>query len=166
MISLHFDGTKALLAELDKLDARVRKRGIRRAVTAAARPVRAAYQGNVPVLFGWLRYAIDLKVKTYRETAVAVVGARSDVSAQVPSGFGGTRTERPSKYAAIIELGAKPHLIPAGRHFGTGLEAGSKIQHPGIYGRNPLRKALESTRDEVERILIDKLTETVERARD
>lgn len=109
-------GDKELIARLLELEPKVRNRVLRPAVTAAARPIRAAAKASVPVRFGALKKSIDLKVKTYRKGVSAIIGPRSDVSYTHTDMFGRQTTVKPSKYAHLVEGGAKPHVIRMGKN--------------------------------------------------
>ena len=153
-VRIEMTGVKELVAELDKLDRKMRRKGIRRAVTAAARPLRAAYRARVPVKHGALRKAIDVKVKSYRggSRIIAIVGARSDYEITVTDRFGNARRIVPNKYAHLIEFGSKAHTARLGR---------ITFEHPGTRGTGALRGAVYQAGPEIERIMIEKLRETL-----
>lgn len=82
-----------------------------KAARAAGKIVKAQMIADAPVQTGTTKLAIDVRVKQYkrRRTAVAVVGARVDVT----SGSGKT-FRRPAKYAHLVEKGhGGPKPAPA-----------------------------------------------------
>lgn len=153
-IRMELTGVKELVAELDKLERKMRNKGIRRAVTAGARPLRTAYRARVPVRYGALRKAIDLKVKSHRggRRIIAIVGARADYKIMVTDRFGNPRSVEPNRYAHLVEFGSKAHRARLGR---------VEFDHPGTRGTGALRGALYQAGPEIERVMIEKLKETI-----
>jgi HK97 gp10 family phage protein len=98
---------------------------LRKAVNEAARTVRTAVKGNAQAVgrYGYLAKSIGIKVKIYKDIAVAVVGPRTKY--QKNKGVykkgkkkGQPKLIKPSKYAHFLEKGtkrsrAKPFLKPA-----------------------------------------------------
>ncbi len=106
-LNVTLQGLNALQARLDRLEPALRKRILRPAVTAAARPVRQAAKQGAPVRFGWLKRSLDMKAVSYKETAVAVVGPRSRTQFVR---YEKTATGRlikvvPANYAHLVEFG-------------------------------------------------------------
>lgn len=150
-------GDKALMARLDRLPDTLRKRVLRPAVTAAGRPVRQAAKANVPIRFGFLKKAIDVKAKSYKTTAVAIVGPRSDMSTTGTNLFGQPIRVSPSLYAHLVEGGVRPHAMP----WGPGGKG--RWMHPGNAPKRFLERAWESQLATAQAKLNQKIAEGLEK---
>lgn len=98
---------------------------MRKATTKAAKPVKVAVKSGAQKAkrYGYLNKSIGVKVKTYKDNVIAVVGPRSKYS--VTKGVykkgkkkGADKVFRPSYYAHLVEKDtkhskAKPFLKPA-----------------------------------------------------
>lgn len=153
--SLSISGEKELLRALDSLESGVRKKGARQAVTKGIRPIKAATKANVPVRYGWLKKAIDSKVKTFSRsgTVVGIIGARSDLEATITDRFGNAERIRPSNYFHLVEFGTAAHEVKLGK---------VKVPHPGARGLAPLRRAFEATIGAAQEIMASTLREFIE----
>jgi len=136
---------KRAMRELPK---RVIEKGLKSAVTLGSTPIVRAARRNVPQESGLLKKSITKKVKLYRasETAAAIVGADTK---DVGEYRGNLR--KPSKYIAIVEGGARPHVYKT-----------RKGQHPGFEGKHFLRQAEESEKDRALTIAQNRLIEVIE----
>lgn len=112
-------GEKKLNRKLSRLKEAVKRRVLRKAVTAASKPVLKAAKTKAPKQTGLLRKSLGRRTKTYRKSgvAVAVVGPREGFSKEVVVN-GKSEFRNPVKYAHLVELGtiknvAQPFLRPA-----------------------------------------------------
>lgn len=150
-------GDKELMRALDQLEASVRKKALRRAVTAAVRPIRTAAKQRTPKRYGWLRKAMDSKIKSYKSGTVAgIIGARSDMEATITDRFGKTARIRPVKYLHLVEFGTSAHEIKMGR---------ATMQHPGSRGYAMLRSAFDAHAPTAMQIIETKIREAIDAAR-
>ena len=108
-------GLEGIFAELRGVDAKVRKKILRKAVGEASKIVLRDAKSRVPVATGQLRKSLGRRVKTYRGSGVVVVlvGPRTGFKTQV-----GDKTVNPTQYAHLVEKGtravqARPFLRPA-----------------------------------------------------
>jgi hypothetical protein len=146
--------TRHLLTELPK---RVVKKGLRAAVTAGAAPIQRQMKATAPRDWGILKSAIAKKVKSYRGAAVAVIGARKDVSATVRRALKkgdirkANRATRavPANYLHLVTGGTKPHMV-------------GKWHHPGSPSKPFLQLAYHQQRAAAEAAAASKLKEVVE----
>ena len=131
----------------------VAARVLRSAVAYAIKPLVPGVKAAAPSKFGTLKRSITSLVKRYtrggpdKAVVVALVGPASKFKETVIGGapfmgprMGATRINKPSKYAHLVEHGAKPHFVPWP---GFGLQARKKArtahgmnvvpgrQHPG-----------------------------------
>lgn len=110
-------GDKALQARLEGLKRGVRNKILRPAVSAAARPLRQTAKSNVPVRSGALKKAIDMKIKSGRQTVFGVVGPRSNPKVETTYTEPGRTKARkvvPNFYAHLVEGGTRPHAVGRG----------------------------------------------------
>lgn len=77
MISASVTGLGDVLKRLRAADAKVKKKALRKGMTAAAKPVLQAAKALVPVRTGAAKKSLGTKVVVYGGTAVAIVGPRS-----------------------------------------------------------------------------------------
>lgn len=156
-VDIHIIGDKDLIKRLEFLTPSIRKKVLRPAVTAASRPIRQAAKASVPVRFGALKKSIDLKAKSYKETAVAIVGPKTGQSATGVNLFGQSGRIVPTQYAHLVEKGTKPHVIRTGR--------GRKViwMHPGSPPTRFMQKALSSQATHASGILNRKIAEGIEK---
>jgi HK97 gp10 family phage protein len=148
-----FASTRRLLAELPK---RARNKALRAAVTAGGTPIQRAVKASAPRDFGILKQSIAKKVKQYRGAAVAIVGARKDVSQIVRRAMrkGDLRTARratvarPANYLHLVEGGTKAHLI-------------GKTHHPGSQAQPFLATSFSSTQSQAQLAAANKMAEVI-----
>lgn len=134
-------GDKALQVRLEGLKRGVRNKILRPAVSAAARPLRQTAKANVPVRSGALRKAIDMKIKSGRQTVFGVVGPRSRPQVLMMYAEPGRRTARkvvPNFYAHLVEGGTRPHAVGKG----------SKLRKRGTIAKASRRAVLRGVRAE------------------
>jgi HK97 gp10 family phage protein len=113
------------LSPLEGLKQTLVSKILRKATSQAAKTVKDAVKGNAQIVkrYGFLSKAIGVKVKVYKDTAVAVVGPRSKwtkTKGVYTRGKkkGEPKVFRPSYYAHLVEKGSKrskarPFLTPA-----------------------------------------------------
>jgi hypothetical protein len=147
-------GAKELKALFAELPRRVVGKGLRAAVTAGSTPVNRAAKAAAPRQSGLLKKAMGRKVKGYRGSAVAVIGAR----AAVQGAYKG-RKRVPANYIHLVEGGARPHGIPISK----GPAKGRIVRHPGSAGTHFLEAAYRGNKAAAESAMKAKLKETVER---
>lgn len=111
--SFNLLGDKALIATLEEIDAKLRHKIMRAAVSRAMRPVANEMRANIRAVAresgAWSK-SIRIRGKSYRRGAITmgILGVRSD-------GYFLVRTKKrpqvhkrqPSKYAHLIEYGTK-----------------------------------------------------------
>lgn len=99
-------GEKALNRKLSRLKEAVNRRVLRKAVTAASKPVLKEAKAKAPKETGLLKKSLGRRTKTYRNsgTAVAVVGPREGFKKEVTVN-GKTEVRNPVKYAHLVEYG-------------------------------------------------------------
>lgn len=98
-----------------KLKNNIKNKCIRIALNAAAAPVKQSVIANAPSARGYLKKAIRIKLKNYKNNSawLVVIGASSTFTRG-----GKKRKIRPAKYSNLVEKGtkfmtAKPYLKPA-----------------------------------------------------
>ncbi len=113
------------LSPLEGLKKSLVNKILRKAVTEASRTVRTAVKSNAEAAgrYGYLSKSIGIKVKIYKDIAVAVVGPRTKYvktkgAYKKGKKKGEPKVYKPSKYAHFLEKGttrskAKPFLKPA-----------------------------------------------------
>lgn len=152
-------GDKALARYLQTLPRGVRNKILRPAMAAAARPVRQAAKanarGSIAAGSRQLEKSIDVKVKSTKRGAYAVIGPRSDKTGERVNLFGVTMSHRPSKISHLVESGAKPHVIMIGRGRKT------PWQHPGTPATKFMERAWNSTSSQAMRIIQAKIQEGI-----
>jgi HK97 gp10 family phage protein len=133
----------------------LRNRILRKAVRAAAKPVRQAAKANAPRLSGALAASISVRIAVNRRTGAvyAVVGPkrRFEFRRRKRTVSSGT----PTKIAHLIEGGVRPHSTSKGDTLGrtrTGKGGKARVtahrqtgrQHPGFAPRHFLSNAWRS----------------------
>ena len=154
-------GRRELAELLTELPNRVKRKGLRAAVTAASSPVLRAARAKAPKVSGLLKKAMGKKVKAYKGAATAIVGARKDVSAAAAGiarkalAKGDRRTANltlrkvPANYLHLVEGGTRAHQV-------------GKRRHPGARSNPFLTLAYHQTKASAEGIAANKLREVVE----
>jgi HK97 gp10 family phage protein len=128
------EGVTQTLNAFALLGNRIRKKGVRRAVTKTSRSISKIAKSNAPRETGLLKKSIGQKVKTYPSgNVVGIIGPRYGFRRAVKvkiskrgkrslrlgkKGEEGKRYRNPVNYAHLVELGtkrsrAKPFLKPA-----------------------------------------------------
>ncbi len=154
------DSLKLVLAELDKLPAKIEQRVVRGALRAAAKPMLEAARTNVPIKSGALRDSIRLSSSVDRRAGEIVVQVKA----------GGKTKRGDPYYAHMIEFGTASFYRGAGRTVGKpyiirgknadGSEAKtskkrgalkigntlvSQVMHPGIRPSGFMRRAFDTS---------------------
>jgi len=130
-IKIDVQGIAPLVGKFDMLKNGVRRRILRRANVAAARPVRATARKTAAFIdrSGLLRQSLTLRTKTYGTGIIAsVIGSDRNVR-----GVYRGKKRVPANYAHLVELG---HRIAVGRRGGSVrdtvlLRRGKKFLQPG-----------------------------------
>ena len=102
------ESLKKVLAELDKLPAKIETNVARAAIRAAAKPFLDAARENAPVSSGRLRDSIRISSNTDKRGGMltaSVKAGRTTTKAQRAKGV------QDAYYAYMVEFGTKPHLI-------------------------------------------------------
>lgn len=160
MAEYNFDASlKAVLAELDKIPAKIEVNIVRGAVRAAAKPMLEAARNNVPEKTGKLRDSIRLSANLDRRAGMVSVKIRA----------GGRTKKGDPYYAHMVEFGTASFYQGAGRTIGKpyiirgknadGSEAKSstkrgalkiggnlvsQVMHPGIRAAGFMRRAFDA----------------------
>ncbi len=150
-LRLRVDGIGGVVS---RLDVKRLKTGYRRFFTQAAKVLRTAERGTVPVVSGRTRSQIKSKVSTKRmpgSAKVFVVGGRSNKQGR-------------AHVARFLEYGTAPHEIRA-RGRGLGLPGGPRasVQHPGNAPRPFIEPAVRDSRGKIQD-LAQKLADEIARA--
>ena len=164
-------GQQQLFGKLDGLKASLQRKILRKAVTAAAKPVRDQAKQNVPVQTGLYKKAIGTKIKTYPSgRVVALIGARTAfkraVTVVTPRGTY-KQIRNPAYYAHLIEFDVRAHALGKGASLGYKGKKKSRPRvqhgagHPGYKGLHPLQHAWDQTQDKALAIMIDRISEEV-----
>lgn len=114
MYNFRVTGHKELERALERVSSKMQDQIVRRAVTAAAKPILAQAKRNVPRRYGALMRALDVKTIRSRRLAasrrvgiMAMIGPRSDVQFIISEpGKREPRKVRPVRYAHLVEFGA------------------------------------------------------------
>ena len=109
IISASLIGEKELLKELERLPLKVRRQGMRSAVSAGATPVLRAAKRKVKVVTGVLKRSLGRRATTDRRTGepVVIVGPRTRYSETVDG-----VQKIPNMYAGKVER-EQPFMRPA-----------------------------------------------------
>ena len=133
------EGLRDVLAALDNVEKKVKKKAIRKAAGVAGTIVLKAAKARARKATGLLRKSLGKKIKVYKSGAVgvAIVGPRLGFR-QVVSRGGRDVLSNPTKYAHLVELGTS-----------------HSAAHPF------LRSALEQTRGQVREAMAKAIAEVV-----
>jgi HK97 gp10 family phage protein len=140
-IKLEPVGIKEVQNALEGVRKSVSARILTNAMRYALKPMLQAAKSNAPTGFGALKKSLISRIKKYtkgRDDAIVVgmVGPEAKFKTTVndPNGFAGRkqRVEKPSKYAHLVERGAKSHFIPA-----PGYGKRAQKRNPKILGVGP-----------------------------
>lgn len=160
-LSINVNGEREIVRALRKLDDRLVRRVMRKAVRAGANPIVRTARQNVPRSTGLLRKSLGTKVKTYNNgTIVAIIGPRTGFK-QLVNG----KPRNPTKYAHLVEFGTKAHLIGrAGIYFRVLREwVGGPIEHPGSTGTRFLTRAFQFNQRGSRRAMSKKALQEIEK---
>lgn len=140
-IKAKVDGLQEITRVLEELDGKLRKKVLRKAVSAAGSLMLKRAKQLAPAETKLLRKSLGRKVKVYSSgVAVAIVGPRKGYRQQIlrkkgkwraapppPSGYAD-----PTKYGHLVELGTQPHTLKK-----------RGISHPGSPAVGFLRNAVQ-----------------------
>jgi HK97 gp10 family phage protein len=134
-------GEKELKKYLDELPDKIKKRALRKAVTAGATPIVKAAKRNAPKESGLLKKSMTKKIKTYKGTGgavVAVIGSDRGVA-----GMYDGKKRIPSNYIALVEYGhAGPNPAPAHQFLRPAVDANKDRSVAAIQSK--LKEAIEA----------------------
>lgn len=133
------ESLKKVLAELDKLPAKIETNVARAAIRAAAKPFLDAARENAPVSSGRLRDSIRISSNTDKRGGMltaSVKAGRTTTKAQRAKGV------QDAYYAYMVEFGTKPHLIKGPVKLGG--QWYKNIHHPGSPPSGFMRRAFDS----------------------
>jgi HK97 gp10 family phage protein len=145
---------------------------LRKAVRAAAKPVREAVKRHAPRQSGTLAGSISVRIGTNRKTGAvyAVVGPRRGYQRK-------SRGEilsygKPTKYAHLVEFGTAPHSLVKGdklaRRTKAGRQSGGGKGHPGAKAHpflGPAYRAVASySRADMERVIKEEVEKKLAKA--
>ena len=151
-VNFAIQGQEELLRNVRKLEKKVQKRIIRKALGKVARAVVKDARALVPRETGLLRESLGSVIRFGKKTgeAFAVIGPRVEFKGKkvekIRAGLRGAKTKRkPANYGHLVEFGAKPHkqrFIPVA---GGVIRLGGDM-HPGARPKPFLRPALEKNK--------------------
>lgn len=142
-IRARIEGVEALQAILKNLTPATQRKVLRPALNVEGTKILQAAKRNVPVKTKLLRKSLGKKTKTYKDgTIIVIVGPRHGFKQTVKG-----RTQNPTKYAHLVEGGAKPHFL----YFVDAPSSGPgkkrklvRLMHPGAPAQRPLKRAADS----------------------
>lgn len=156
------EGLGPLLAKLDAISAKARKKVTRQAVNQGTKVLLPDAKARVPVVFALLKKSMGRKVKVFRNgVAVGMVGPRTHMGAYVLHGDT-PFFANPSYYAHLVELGVQPHAMGEGSSNRKGIATGK--MHPGFAGRHFMLKAFESSKARIIDSMLNVLRNGIEDA--
>ncbi len=173
--SFDIQGVEEVQAALKAMPMHLTGKVLRNAIAKAAKPYTKQARANMKKISPTIGAAITNRTKLYKNsgTVVNVVGVRSDTKptvkdATVTMPDGSTKTVQrkhdPRNTAHLVEFGTKPHEVTI-PWLGT-YKKKYRVQHPGSPEYAPMRRALETTKGQVVRVLkhevltgVDKITE-------
>lgn len=148
-VRVQIDGLKELQKQLKELaDPKTAKKVLRRAATAAIRPMRKAVKADCPVDSGGLRKSIDSKVSLKGARVSAIVGSDTSVMEDGKKGEKSTSNVRAARILHLVLFG---HITDEGQ---------------AVPGHNFLQKGFEDSQAQCLSIYADKLREGIENAVD
>jgi HK97 gp10 family phage protein len=155
--ALQLQGDRQLRNLLKDLPKKVARKGLKKAAEAGIKPVARSAKAKAPVDTGILRKSIGKKTKSYRNAAVSMTGARTDMTGFVKRALarGDARTAKnatrkvPSNYIHLVQYGTKPHRV------------GNRIHH-GARANPFLKRAFNEQRGAAETAVASTLKEFIE----
>jgi HK97 gp10 family phage protein len=177
-ISGKIDGLGPMLRQLDRLKRGTRNKILRRAVSKASRIVLKAAKANCPQDTGALKRSLDIKLATYENGVVGVIGPSMAVVKDRKTGqMVQTRlgkwlaqnnlANRPEYYAHLVEFGTRPHSVASGDRLGRtvggklkdkpGKQTTGAAMNPGAKAKPFLRPAWDTSRDAVRQMMADEI---------
>ena len=150
---------------LGKLEKTLRDKALHSATVAAAKPYKDAMKREAPLDTGILRLAIGHKKLS--RTAKGRLGIASDDSAVLVGPNRKVRGRARARVAALLEEGAKPHIIRPRKRGGVlswvaGLAVKS-VRHPGFRPNPFMRRAHESAGGDVQRLFYQGLAKQLDK---
>ena len=134
-ITMRLVGVEKRKKRLDRLEVKVQKKIVGKAVSAAAKPMLKAAKANAPVLTGLLKLAMATASRTYRKSGsiVAVIGPRFWGAASEPTKlqvkrFAMQKTAAKRARAAKAVPAWYAHLVEGGTKYVPGKGGGARAQ--------------------------------------
>lgn len=149
-------GIEPLLARLNRLDSKLRRKIMKQTISKAAKPMikaaRANIQSKTDKETGALKKSIGAAVRSYRKGAstIAVIGPRRKMG--LPNQRG--KITIPTLIAHLVEGGTKAHDQP--RHWWF-----RRSGHPGARPRPFLEPAYVDTETQMMTVIAEELTERI-----
>ena len=173
-VRLDIRGEKKLVRTIERLDKRVRRKVVGKALTKASKPIVRHAKGRVNDRTGLLRLSIGTKKKSYRQgqAIIVVIGPRKNYSAgkvaKIRAAGGAAAKAEPAFYAHLVHDGTKPHEIRSvsmgGDGFRSTKEGGPTTSHPGSKANPFLADAMKAKASSARGILIRELRAGIRRA--
>jgi hypothetical protein len=154
-----------LRKELGELEKALRDKALHSATVYAAKPYKDAMKREAPQDTGILRQAIGHKKLS--KTARARLGVPEQDSALLIGPNRKVRGRARGRVAAMLEAGAKPHIIRPRRRRGVlswvrGMAVKS-VRHPGFRANPFMRRAYETAGGDVQRRFYEGLAKHLDR---
>ena len=148
-VNASFTGFREANRQIDKIIAQVERRGNRRALNKASRPIIKGARRKVRRRHGDLRKSLGNVIRMEKKTGaiISIIGPRRGRKRVVDG-----KPVDPANYAHLVEYGTQPHEIkprnPAGAlPVGNDQFAGT-VQHPGTPAAPFLRPAYDENKNE------------------
>ena len=161
------------LKRITALKAGAKNQILRKAVRAAAKPVRMAAKRLAPTDTGVLAASISVRIGTSKKkgTIYAVIGPRRGVSKKRRRGE--ILAGRPTKYAHLVEFGTRPHSLKSGdklaRRTQAGQQTGGARMHPGAKAKpfleNAYRQTAANAKEDMRRTIAEEVEKRLAKAK-
>ncbi len=154
-----------LQKDLEKLEKTLRDKALHSATVAAAKPYKDAMKAEAPEDSGVLKQSIGHKKLS--KTARQRLGVPADDSAVLVGPNRKVRGRARARVAALLEEGAKPHIIKLRRRRGflswvAGLAVKS-VRHPGFRPNPFMRRAYERAGGDVQKRFYEGLAKQLDK---
>lgn len=179
-------GADALANALQAMSVKMERKVLRQAVARAAKPIVAAASARAPVNSGLLAKSEIDKEKSYRQMAVAVIGAanrramavrrrilkrwrKKHAGVQMINAPSRIANANPAQYAHLVEFGTKPHPVGKGlkskaQRVLSRIMGGRRLtgMHPGTAPQPFLRPAFDANANKSLGIMQDEVRKAIE----
>ena len=150
-----FKDHRKMFAGVDKLESKTRRKVMKAAARAGAKPIRAAVRSRTPKRTGMLKIAMTSKIKGFPRSgsAAAIIGPRLGVKGKkaekIRAGSAAGKKAEPANYMHLVENKTKAHTIAPRRRGGFLMIGGTTIRgavrHPGTSGRKVIKRGMKSS---------------------